>query len=135
MPLIAITGRDEWYPGHPKQPNPAATTSRELGDSLLKWIAAHPSELYLDPSTPATSAQVTFHGFSPYDLNVPQIWVLAIFSQPLADHRQLEVRNRLADIIKSTLSQAPLVPTEVAIDVHFCAGHGQLWSPGLKHSW
>lgn len=135
MPLVTMKCRERWFPTE------ITDLAYELGAALPQLLTHNGGELYLDYGTPPAAVQVDFEKFDRMSINIPDIWILVIFTEDanrLTHDQRTEVRDRIVERIVGFLKD-PVISvgrlavrgiTEatpaITVDIFWGPGHGSM---------
>jgi len=131
MPLVTMKCREKWYP------QTSAGLIYEMAEALPLLLTRDGHELLLDEGTPPDAVQVDFQQFDELSINIPDLWILILFTEDAATHtaQQLEevrdhivkritgwMRNRRVGrfAIGHKFDNEPVI----ALDIFWGPGHG-----------
>lgn len=92
MPLVTMKCREKWYP------IANSDFAYKLGEELPLLLTYNGRELCLDEGTSPEAVQVDFEKFGKLSINIPDIWLLIVFTEDsdrLSEFEQKEVRDKL----------------------------------------
>jgi hypothetical protein len=135
MPLVTMKCRDRWFP------TDSSDLAYKLGEALPVLLTWKGHELYLDDGTPPEAVQVDFEKFDRLSINIPDIWILIVFTEDadrLSHYQRTEVRDkivaRIVGFMKYPASSIGQLAVSgelksksrpaMAIDIFWGPGHG-----------
>lgn len=135
MPLVTMKCRERWFPTE------CADLAYKLGEALPLLLTWQGHELYLDEGTLPEAVQVDFEKFDRLSINIPDIWILIVFTED-ADHlshfQRTEVRDKIVERIvgffkdpSSSIGRLALrgelkARPAITIDIFWGPGHGSI---------
>lgn len=136
MPLVTVKCRETWYPTSP------SGLVYELAEALPLLLTQEGEALLLDEGTPPNAVQVDFQKFDSLSRNIPDVWILILFTEDEANHTQQELEDvrdmiierisgwiRYRGVGKFAMGRGLEGRPEIALDIFWGPGHGCMMDP------
>ncbi len=107
-------------------------------EALPLLLTDNGEELFLDEGTSPQAVQVDFQKFDRLSINIPDVWILILFTEDEADHTEMEledVRDKIVERVSRKLDtlipwrifnpkENPIERPTIAVDIFWGPGHG-----------